>query len=41
MDVVGGLVAAVDAVCAADPSTLADGESVVELTASCNGWRRY
>ncbi len=31
MNVVGGLVAAVDAVCAADPTTLADGESVVEL----------
>ncbi len=31
MDVVTGLVAAVDALCAADPSTLADGESIVAL----------
>ncbi len=31
MDVVRSLVAAVDALCAADPSTLADGESLVAL----------
>ena len=31
MDVVRSLVSAVDALCAADPSTLADGESLVAL----------